>query len=88
MYEGQLVFTQIMDHLPRHTFRRLVQRYCGNHRVRRFTSWHQFVGMVFARLTFLASKVGCPPNRGHYTRPVSLNEDGAPVVRLLPLRKR
>jgi hypothetical protein len=27
MYQGQLVFTQLMDHLPRRTFRRLVQRY-------------------------------------------------------------
>ena len=55
MYQGQLVFTQLMDHLPRHTFRRLVQRYGGNHRVRSFTCWHQFVCMVFAQLTFRES---------------------------------
>lgn len=55
MYQGQLVFTQLMDHLPRHTFRRLVQRYRGDHRVRTFTCWHQFVCMAFAQLTFRES---------------------------------
>jgi hypothetical protein len=55
MYQGQLVFTQLMAHLPRHTFRRLVQRYRGDHRVRSFTCWHQFVSMAFAQLTFRES---------------------------------
>ena len=55
MYQGQLVFTQLMDHLPRHTFRRLVQRYRGDHRVRSFTCWHQFASMAFAQLTFRES---------------------------------
>jgi hypothetical protein len=26
MYAGKLVFAQIMEHLPRHTFRRIVAR--------------------------------------------------------------
>ncbi|MEX0878858.1 MAG: IS4 family transposase [Thermoanaerobaculia bacterium] len=55
MYQGQLVFTQLMDHLPRHAFRRLVQRYGGNRRVRSFTCWHQFASMAFAQLTFRES---------------------------------
>jgi len=55
MYQGQLVFTQLMDHLPRHTFRRLVRRYRGNYRVRRFSCWHQFACMAFAQLTFRES---------------------------------
>ena len=55
MYQGHLVFTQLMDHLPRRTFRRLVQRYGGNHRVRSFTCWHQFASMAFAQLTFRES---------------------------------
>lgn len=55
MYQGQLVFTQLMDHLPRRTFRRLVERYRGNHRVRSFTCWHQFASMAFAQLTFRES---------------------------------
>lgn len=55
MYQGQFVFTQLMDHLPRRTFRRLVQRYGGNHRVRSFTCWRQFASMAFAQLTFRES---------------------------------
>lgn len=55
MYKGQLVFTQLMDHLPRHTFRRLVQRYRGDYRVRTFTCWKQFACMAFAQLTFRES---------------------------------
>ncbi|MFC1661523.1 IS4 family transposase [Gemmatimonadota bacterium] len=55
MYQGQLVFTQLMDHLPRHTFRRLVSRYQGDFRVRHFTCWNQFVCMAFAQLTFRES---------------------------------
>ena len=33
MYTGKLVFSQVMDHLPWHTFRRCVNRYNGNHKV-------------------------------------------------------
>ena len=33
MYEGKLVFAQLMDHLPLHTFRRCVARFKGDHRV-------------------------------------------------------
>ena len=55
MYKGRTVFNQLMDHLPRHTFRRLVKRYGGNHRVRTFTCWNQFLAMGFAQLTFRES---------------------------------
>lgn len=55
MYEGRTVFSQLLDHLPRHTFRRLVKRYRGDHRVRRFTCWDQFLAMVFAQLTYRES---------------------------------
>lgn len=30
MYTGNFVFSQLMAHLPMHTFRRCVQRYHGN----------------------------------------------------------
>ena len=33
MYKGQTVFLQLIDHLPRRTFRRLVKRYNAHHRV-------------------------------------------------------
>jgi hypothetical protein len=55
MYEGRTVFAQLMDHLPRHTFRRLVERYQGNRRVRTFTCWDQFLCMAFAQLTYRES---------------------------------
>jgi len=29
MYEGKLVFSQLMDHLPQHTFRRCVERFAA-----------------------------------------------------------
>ena len=34
---GELVFTQLIDQLPMHTFRRCIQRYGGNQYVKRFT---------------------------------------------------
>ena len=55
MYEGRTVFSQLMDFIPRHTFRRRVKRYSGDHGVRRFTCWQQFLTMVFAQLTYRES---------------------------------
>ena len=34
MYEGKLVFAQVMEHLPLHSFRRIVARYSGEHKAR------------------------------------------------------
>jgi len=55
MYEGRTVFAQLMDHLPRHTFRRLVRRYDANRRVKTFSCWDQFLSMAFAQLTYRES---------------------------------
>jgi hypothetical protein len=52
MYTGQLVFAQLMDHLPWQTFRRIVQRYGGDHRMREFSCANQFRAMAFAQLTY------------------------------------
>ena len=52
MYEGKLVFSQLMDHLPQHTFRRLVERYGGDRSVRSFSCQDQFRCMAFAQLTY------------------------------------
>ena len=51
MYGGQLVFSQVMAHLPMHTFRRCVQRYRGNRYIKSFTCLDQFLCMAFAQLT-------------------------------------
>jgi hypothetical protein len=51
MYEGRIVFSQLMDYFPRYEFNKCVQRYNGNHRVRRFSCLDQFISMAFAQLT-------------------------------------
>ncbi len=55
MHTGQLVFSQLMEFLPRYEFAKCVQRYHGNRRVRRFRCWDQFLVMAFAQLTFRES---------------------------------
>ena len=55
MNSGQTLFAQLIDHLPHHEFRRCVERYAGNHRVRRFSCWDQFLCMAFAQLTYRES---------------------------------
>ena len=55
MYSGQFVFSQVMDHLPMHTFRRCVHRYQGNRYVKSFTCLDQFLCMAFAQLTYRES---------------------------------
>jgi hypothetical protein len=52
MYEGRTVFSQTMDFLPRKSFRRCVNRYGGNYRIRTFTCYEQFLCMAFAQLTY------------------------------------
>lgn len=55
MNQGSTVFAQILDFLPKRQFRRYVARYHGNHRVRSFTCFDQYLCMAFAQLTFRES---------------------------------
>lgn len=55
MYTGKLVFAQLMEHLPLHSFRRIVTRYSGEHKVKSFSCLDQFLCMAFAQLTFRES---------------------------------
>lgn len=55
MNSGRTVFTQLIAHLPIGEFRKCVQRYDGNHRVRSFSCWDQFLCMTFAQLTYRES---------------------------------
>jgi len=55
MYQGQTVFSQVMDFLPHKKFRQCVDRYSGNYRVRSFTCYDQFLCMAFAQLTYRES---------------------------------
>ena len=55
MRSGRIVFSQLMDYLPRHDFNGCVARYRGNYRARRFSCLDQFLCMAFAQLTFRES---------------------------------
>lgn len=55
MATGKLVFSQVIDHLPLHTFRQCVKRYQGNRKVKSFTCLDQFLCMAFAQLTYRES---------------------------------
>lgn len=55
MHQGQLVFAQLIQYCSHNEFRRCVERYHGNHRVRSFSCWDQFLAMAFAQLTFRES---------------------------------
>ncbi len=51
MHTGRIVFSQLVDFLPRHEFNRCVRRYHGNYRTRHFKCRDQFLCMAFAQLT-------------------------------------
>ncbi len=51
----QTVFSQIMDFLPLHEFRKCVRRYHGNRKVQKFSCLDQFFCMAFAQLTYRES---------------------------------
>ena len=51
MYQGMLVFAQVMAHLPLSTFRRCVAAHRGEHKVQDFSCLDQFFAMAFAQLT-------------------------------------
>jgi len=55
MYTGRLIFSQVMDFMPIHTFRRCVQRYRGNRKIKHFTCLDQYLCMAFAQLTYRES---------------------------------
>lgn len=55
MYTGKLIFSQVMDHLPMHIFRRCIQRYHGNFKIKAFTCRDQYFSMAFAQLTYRES---------------------------------
>lgn len=55
MHTGKLVFAQLMEHLPLHTFRRCVSRYPGRYPTLTFSHLDQFLCMAFAQLTYRES---------------------------------
>lgn len=55
MNPGRPIFAQLMEYLPLAEFRKAVNRYKGDHRVRHFSSLDQFYCMAFAQLTYRES---------------------------------
>jgi hypothetical protein len=55
MYTGKLVFSQVMDFVPLHTFRRCVARYQGDYKVKKFNCLDQYLCMAFAQITYRES---------------------------------
>jgi len=49
------VFSQIMDFLPLHEFRKCVRRYRGDYKIKSFSCFDQFLCLAFAQLTFRES---------------------------------
>lgn len=55
MNQGKTVFSQLMEMLSLHEFRKCVNRYRGNYKVKKFTCLDQFLCMAFAQLTYRES---------------------------------
>ena len=55
MYAGKTLFAQVMDFVPWTSFRRIVARYGGDHRVRALNCAEQFRVMAFAQMTWRES---------------------------------
>ena len=55
MHVSKTLFAQLMDFLPWTSFRRIVQRYAGDTRVRSLSCAEQFRALAFAQLTYRES---------------------------------
>lgn len=55
MYAGRYIFSQMMNHLPWHIFRRCVARYDGDRKIKHFSCHDQFRCLAFAQLTWRES---------------------------------
>ena len=55
MNTGKTIFSQVMEFLPLHEFRKCVKRYQGDYKVKSFSCLDQFLCMAFAQLTYRES---------------------------------
>ena len=55
MHAGKLMFPQVMECAPCHTFRRLIKKYRGDFNIRTFSCLDQFLCVAFAQLTYRES---------------------------------
>ena len=55
MHTGQTVFSQLIDFVPKKQFDKCVCRHRGNHRIKTFSCFDQYLCMVFAQITYRQS---------------------------------
>ena len=55
MNTGKTIFSQVMEFIPLHEFRKCVKRYQGDYKVKSFSCMDQFLCMAFAQLTYRES---------------------------------
>jgi len=55
MHTGRIVFSQLLDFLPKKQFDRCVRRYHGSHRIKIFSCFDQYLCMAFAQITYRQS---------------------------------
>jgi hypothetical protein len=55
MNAGKTVFAQLMDFIPLYEFRKCVEQYQGNYKIKSFSCWDQYLSMAFAQLTYRES---------------------------------
>ena len=55
MNTGRTIFSQLMGFLPIQEFRKCVERYRGNYKIKSFSCWDQFLCLAFAQLTYRES---------------------------------
>lgn len=51
MFQGQYVFSQVMNTVVHYQFNQCVARYRGEQWIKRFSCWEQFLAMAFGQLT-------------------------------------
>ena len=52
---GKIIFSQIMDFVPKYEFNKCVEHYKGNYNAKQFTCWEQYLIMVFSQITYRES---------------------------------
>ena len=55
MHAGRIVFSQLLDFLPKKQFDKCVRQYHGNHRIKTFSCFDQYLCMAFAQITYRQS---------------------------------
>jgi len=55
MHTGRIVFSQLLDFLPKKQFDKCVRRYQGNYKTRTFSCFDQYLCMAFAQITYRQS---------------------------------